>query len=122
MIDYMCQKTEGCRPRILKRFTASSGEQFTAEVLVLQEDEREHLTTEQVYEHIDNLVLYIQEVSQRVEPVRADEQIGDNPWPLRGWEEVEWAKDQALRWWEYIYFRDEHEHEHEHEHDGADHD
>jgi hypothetical protein len=118
MIDYVCEHPEGCRPRVLKRFTASSGEQFTAEVLVTQESERSHLTTEQVYEHLDALVAHIRRTVETVEPIAVDEPVGGNPWALKNWEEVEWAKNEAIQWWDYVYFRDEEAHDH----DGGDHD
>lgn len=113
MIDYVCDQPEGGRPRILKRLTASSGEQLTVEVLVNQEEERSHLTDDQIYEHLNALIDYIKDATTSVEVIPIDEAVGNSPWGLKGWEEVEWAKNEALAWWEYVYFRDENPHSHE---------
>jgi hypothetical protein len=120
MIDYILENSDGHRPKILKRFTASSGEQFTAEVLVLQESERSQLTADQVYEHLDALVGYIKKTSEIIEPIAIDEPVANHPWPLKGWEEIEWAKNEAIQWWDYIYFRDENHEDHEDHEDHTD--
>jgi len=69
--------------------------------------EREGLTTDEVYVHLENLVQYMKDISQTISPIG----LGDVPtdgWHFSGkWSEVEWAKDESYKWWESVYYKDE---------------
>jgi hypothetical protein len=60
-----------------------------------------------VYTHLDNLVQYIKDISQTLSPIGLDEKTTDG-WHFNGrWSEIEWAKDETLRWWESVYYKNE---------------
>jgi hypothetical protein len=70
-------------------------------------EEREALTDEQVYFHLDNLVQYMKDVSQTIAPVGLDEKPTDDWLFIGKWGEVEWAKEEYYLWWRSVYYKDE---------------
>jgi hypothetical protein len=95
------------RPKWVRVITDLEGSEQKVVLNFNNEEERESLTNEQVYIHLDNLVQYIKDISQGISPIRLDESLTDG-WHFNGrWGEVEWAKDEALRWWESVYYKNE---------------
>jgi hypothetical protein len=77
------------------------------------DEERESLTNEEVYSHLDNIVQYIKDISQTIYPIGLDENPTDG-WHFNGrWSEIEWAKDESFRWWESVYYKNEPDEEEE---------
>jgi hypothetical protein len=101
------------RPKWLKIITEADGVEHRIILNFSNEAERETLTIEQVYSHLDNLVQYMKDVSQGIFPLGLEESPADG-WHFKGgWGEVEWAKEESLKWWESVYFKDEPEIEEE---------
>ena len=95
------------RPKWVRVITDSAGVDQKVALNFNNEEERESLTSEEVYTHLDNLVQYIKDVSQGISPIGLDERPTDG-WHFNGrWGEVEWAKEEALRWWESVYYKNE---------------
>jgi len=98
------------RPRWVKTITDSDGVEQRVILNFENTEERELLTNQEVYVHLNNLVAYIKDVSQGVSPIALDEDTPSDGWHFNGsWGEIEWAKDEVLRWWESVYFKDEEE-------------
>ena len=95
------------RPKWVRVIADSQGLEQKVFLNFSNEEERELLTSEEVYIHLDNLVQYIKDISQTISPIGLDESSTDG-WHFNGgWSEVEWAKDEAFRWWESVYYKDE---------------
>jgi hypothetical protein len=71
-------------------------------------EERKSLSADDVYIHLENLVQYMKDVSQGVSPIGLDDPLSTDGWHFNGgWGEVEWAKNECLKWWEFVYYKDE---------------
>jgi hypothetical protein len=110
MTEYISKVEDGSKPRLVKKFTASSGETFTAEIGLGVKDEIDIISTEIIYSHLRNLIQYIKSC---VESISVTEKDDNSPeaWPIKGWSDVEKAKLEILDWWEIAYYRDEPEEE-----------
>jgi heme/copper-type cytochrome/quinol oxidase subunit 2 len=106
MIEYVADYNEEDRPYICKKFTASSSEEVHTSININNTQERDALSAELIYTHMDNVIKYITKTSKTVQMIQLDENTGFQPWPLKGWAEIEWAKEECIFWWQYIYFKD----------------
>lgn len=96
------------RPRWVKVITDTDGVDQRTVLNFANKEERESLTNEEVYNHLDNLVQYIKDVSQAISPIGLDENRPADGWHINGnWGEVEWAKEETLSWWESVYYKNE---------------
>jgi hypothetical protein len=142
MIEYVSEYTIGEKPYICKKFTASSGEEAHTAITISNTKEIEELSLETIYAHLDALVQYISDTSSTsLSVLRIDENINHHPWPIKNWENIEWAKEEVVAWWRYIYFKDlkeredliiqhnedfmnsthsDTDHSHDHSHEGVD--
>ena len=106
MIEYIAEYNDEDRPYICKKFTASSSEEVHTSININNTQERDTLSAELIYTHMDNVIKYITKTSETVQMIQLDEHTGFEPWPLKGWAEIEWAKEECILWWQYIYFKD----------------
>jgi len=106
MIEYIAEYNGEDRPYICKKFTASSSEEVHTAININNTQERDTLSAELIYTHMDNVIKYITKTSETIQMIQLDENPGFEPWPLKGWAEVEWAKEECILWWQYIYFKD----------------
>ena len=106
MIEYIAEYNNEDRPYICKKFTASSSEEVHTSININNTQERNELSAELIYTHMDNVLKYITKTSETVQMIQLDENTGFEPWPLKGWAEIEWAKEECILWWQYIYFKD----------------
>jgi hypothetical protein len=122
MISYKANYEPVKRPYICKVFTASSGEEFHTALNYENESDRLEMSSELVYEHLDNCILYIQDRSKELKVIQLDEVVGDEPWPAVGWFDILWANNEINLWWHYAYYKHEAEKgvtvtiEHSHDH------
>ena len=106
MIEYIAEYNSEDRPYICKKFTASSSEEVHTAININNTQERDALSAELIYTHMDNVIKYITKTSETIQMIQLDENTGLEPWPLKGWAEIEWAKEECILWWQYIYFKD----------------
>jgi hypothetical protein len=107
MINYEAKYETGSRPNISKTFTATSGEQFSMAINFENTEDKEAVSQELIYEHLNNCVQYIQDKSQDLRVIPVNEPVGAEPWPAIGWFELLWANNEICLWWNYIYFKEE---------------
>lgn len=99
---------EPVRPKWLKVITDIDNVEQRTVLNFENKEELESLTMEQIYEHLDNLVQYIKDVSQELSPIGIEDSIPKDKWHFNGnWGEIEWAKDEALKWWSMVYYKNE---------------
>ena len=107
-VEYLSVYTIGARPVATKRITDASGESIDTPIAFEFASEISQFTEEDVYEHLNNLVLYIRDTSQNLTPVGLDSPVPEDGWHLDGgWGEIEWANNEAFKWWNYIYYKDD---------------
>ena len=95
------------RPRWDKTLTAQSGETFTVPMVFENEEDRLTLSVVQAYQHIGNLVAYMKDKTSNIAPIGLDDEIPLDGWHfLGGWGEVEWAKEEVFKWWNWAYYND----------------
>lgn len=107
MINYQARYEVGKRPNISKIFTASSGEEFSMAINFENTEDKEAVSAELIYEHLDNCVKYIQDEAKDLKIIQLNEPVGSEPWPAVGWFELLWANNEINLWWNYIYFKEE---------------
>ena len=95
------------RPYICKVLTASSGEEFHVALNYSNDSEREEMSAELIYEHLENCITYIEDKAKTISIVPINEPIGMEPWPAKGWAELEWANAEINLWFMYIYYKEE---------------
>lgn len=101
---------EPVRPKWIKVITDANAVEQRTVLNFENKEELATLTIAQVYEHLDNLVQYIKDVSQELSPIGIEEQIPKDKWHFKGnWGEIEWARDEAFKWWNLVYYRNEEE-------------
>jgi hypothetical protein len=106
MIEYIAEYNDEDRPYICKKFVASSSEEVHTSININNTQERDSLSAELIYTHMDNVIKYITKTSETIQMIQLNENTGLEPWPLKGWSEIEWAKEECVLWWQYIYFKD----------------
>jgi hypothetical protein len=106
MIEYIAEYNGEDRPYICKKFTASSSEEVHTAININNTQERGELSAELIYNHMDNVLKYVTDVSKTLEVIQLNENTGFEAWPIRKWAEVEWAKEECILWWNYIYYKD----------------
>jgi len=107
MHSYSFNYTEGRRPFIEKTLTASSGETLSAKITYENKEDRETFTSENVYEHLENLLQYIKDKSSALSLVYENEENDGDGWHLNGgWAEMVWANEESLKWWEFAYYNE----------------
>jgi hypothetical protein len=92
------------RPYICKVFTANSGETFHTALNFGNEEERKDVSAELIYEHMDNILRYIDDKIEAMRVIPLEEFEVKHPWAIIGWEEAEWGKNEITLWWEYIFY------------------
>jgi hypothetical protein len=96
------------RPKWLRVITEADGVEHKIVLNFSNESERDTLTTEQVYSHLNNLVQYMKDVSQGASILGPEDKIPSDGWHFNGsWGEVEWAKDESFKWWDSVYYKNE---------------
>lgn len=107
-MNYSFTYDKGSRPRWVKIFTSSSGETYVTTLVFENTEDREKLTVEQTFEHIENLTKYIKDRANQIFPIYLEDTAPEDGWHFKGgWSEVEWAKDEALKWWNWAYYNDD---------------
>ena len=95
------------RPYICKVLTASSGEEFHVALNFSNDSEREEMSAELIYEHLENCITYIEDKAKTMSIIALNEPIGTELWPAKGWGELEWANNEINLWFNYIYYKEE---------------
>lgn len=106
MITYQANYEPVNKPYICKVFTASNGEEMHTALNFSNEAEKEEMSVELIYEHLSNVIKYIQDRSETLTVIGYEENINEEPWAIKGWKDLEWANNEAWLWWNYIYFKD----------------
>lgn len=94
------------RPIICKVFIAESGEEAHTAINVGNEAELENLTPEIIYTHMNNCLQYVEAKIDTMSIIKLDESANGEPWPVRGWDEMQWAQNEINLWWQYVYYKD----------------
>jgi hypothetical protein len=115
MISYVTNYEVGNKPYICKVFTASSGEEFHTAINFSNETERKEVSQEVILGHLDNILTYINDRSNSLDYVKLDEPVNNEPWPLKGWKDLQWANEEINIWWHFLYYKEEEEEDHTHD-------
>jgi hypothetical protein len=104
------------RPRWVKAITDSSGVEHRTLLNFENKEELAKLSVSDIYKHLGNLVQYMRDISTGIAPVGLNDPLPKDGWHLQGnWGEVEWAKEECLKWWRFVYYNEEEEEEEEEE-------
>ena len=107
MINYEFLYEPGNRPVLKKVLSTASGESLETTVVFENVPDREALSSEQIYSHLDNLLQYIKDTTPNLSVIHLDEQNDGDGWHLNGgWAELEWANEEILKWWEFVYYNE----------------
>lgn len=107
-IDYLSTYDGESRPQAVKRISSGPDNFVDTPIAFEFANEVDNFTEEDIYAHLENLVKYIQDTSLKLSPIGLEEEIPEDGWHLKGgWAEIQWANDEAFKWWNYIYYKDE---------------
>jgi hypothetical protein len=107
MIEYVSNFYEKeKRPVICKKFVAENGEESHTVINVGNETELSSISAEIIYSHMDNVLRYLDAKIDDMTLVQLNELGHQEPWPIKGWSEVEWCQNEIVMWWNYIYYKD----------------
>ena len=96
------------RPTWQKTLTSSSGETLSVNLVFENEEDRLTLSAEEAYQYIENLIDYIKVKASALSPIYLEESAPGDGWHIKGgWGEIEWAKDEVLKWWSWAYYNDD---------------
>jgi hypothetical protein len=106
-MTYLFSYEAGSRPKWTKTYTANSGETFVFDLVFENEEDRLTLSATEAYGHIDNVIQYIKDTSAGISAIGLEDSIPEDGWHfLGGWGEIEWAKEEVYKWWNWAYFND----------------
>lgn len=107
MTNYEFVYEPGTRPVVKKVLTAESGESLETTIVFENIHDREALSSEQMYAHLENLLQYIKDKAPDLSVIHLDEKNDGDGWHLNGgWAEIEWANEEILKWWEFVYYNE----------------
>jgi len=106
MIEYTAEYDEDAKPFLCKKITAD-GEVIRTEITIYNKTELNNLTDELIYDHLNNLVLYIKNDLAAQLEVTPYEQIVTDPWPLIKWHDLSHINEEITQWHEFVYYRKE---------------
>jgi hypothetical protein len=106
MIEYTAEYNENVKPFLCKKITLG-GESINTEITIHNKTELENLTNEVIYEHLNNLVLYIKNYLTPKLELTPYEQPLTTPWPLINWHELSHVNDEISDWHQFVYYRTE---------------
>lgn len=105
---YELRYEKGSRPSCYKKLVAASGEELSVEYSPKTPEEFSVFTSEQIYEHCENLLQYIKDTVPNLRVINLDESLPPDNWHIAGgWGEIHWAQEQIMHWWEATYYRDD---------------
>jgi hypothetical protein len=108
MLQYESIYDGSSKPRMVKRYVASSGETFDTQIDPARDPEDcDSLSVEQVYDHMSNLLSHLKATVNSSEVIAIDEGIGGSSIGVKNWVEVQKIHQEIVDWWVYIYFRPE---------------
>jgi len=106
MIEYTAEYDEDAKPFLCKKITLGE-ESIRTEISIHNKTELDNLTDEIIYEHLNNLVLYIKnDLAPRLE-VTPYLQLVTEPWPLIKWHDLSHINDEITEWHQFVYYRTE---------------
>jgi hypothetical protein len=108
MLEYLAVFDGESRPKLIKRVSTTP----PVDTVVVYEnaEERSAFGLETLYGHMDNLTSYISIKAQSLGVVHNYDELPDDGWHISGgWGEVEWAKNELQKWWDYTYYAEEDE-------------
>ncbi len=117
MISYGAYYEVGTRPSIRKVIEASDGTFVYTNLNYSNEDERENASDEIIAEHLNNLHLYLKEVSNRSTLLAFNSPLMSEI--IVEWNEIQSIYAEICEWWVFVSFRPEEDahDDSEHSHD-----
>jgi hypothetical protein len=101
MITYEAIYSAGVKPKLQKTISVG-GESYSQTMMFnIPEEELELISTSVIFEHLENIVLYIREMASSMQVIHLDEPRLDNNEFFTNMEEILWARDEARSWWSY---------------------
>jgi hypothetical protein len=106
MIEYTAEYDEDAKPFLCKKIIVGD-EVIRTEITIHSKTELDNISDEVIYQHLENLVLYLKndlspqlQITPYMQPVT-------NPWPLIKWHDMSHINDEISEWHEFVYYRTE---------------
>jgi hypothetical protein len=101
MITYEVSYIKGSRP-VLSKVISVGGESFSQTMLFdIPKEDLDLIDTSLIFQHLDNIVLYIQDMAESMRVVALDEVRNEHNDFLINMFEIMWAREEAKDWWMY---------------------
>lgn len=111
MITYSATYTPGERPYLSKVLTVGSESMEVRLGYGADHGELDAIPLDFLYQHLDNLALYIKSCTNELRVSRLTDPAIDTRFPFIGYTKVDDAIYESCRWWEYIFTHREPEEE-----------
>jgi hypothetical protein len=104
MIEYTAEYDEDTKPFLCKKITLPD-EVIKTEITIHNKTELDNFTDEVIYQHLDNLVLYMKnDLSPSLE-ITAYQVSPTDPYPLIHWDHMTHLAEEIDSWFWYVYYR-----------------
>lgn len=111
MISYSAIYTVGQRPYLGKVMSIGSESYETRLSPAMSNEELDLIPLSDIYSHLDNLVLYMQDHSLTLKAFRLEDDFIDSSTPIHGYRELESIYVEAEGWFLYVFKNRESEEE-----------
>jgi hypothetical protein len=112
MIEYVTIYEIGLEPRLCKKIVIGGSDPIYTDITISNKSELENISNELIYEHMENLVLHIKNLSKNIK-ITAENMEPTESWPLNGWHDMSHTNDNLSEWWSFVFYRPEPEEEEE---------
>ena len=103
MIEYKSKYEAGQEPHVCKLITASNGEEFCTEINLSNKNELDNISDEEINEHIQNLIQYLQHLASQLQ-LHPEPEIWDKPYPFKNLKEIIETYQNMLAWWGHLNY------------------
>jgi hypothetical protein len=112
MIEYVAIYEVGSEPRLCKKIVISGSDPIYTDIMISNKSELENISDELIYEHMENLVLHIKNLSESI-AITPNNMSPTEAWPLNGWHDISHVNENLTEWWSFVFYRPEPEDEEE---------
>jgi hypothetical protein len=106
MIIYEAERKPDLKPEIYKKYVVESEEMMSAVITVQNKAELENITSDVIYQHLENLVKYIKEKSLNLK-MEEKGKWPEESWPLLGWQLLDTLNEEYSSWWHHVVHLEE---------------
>jgi hypothetical protein len=104
MIEYISEYEQSIKPILCKKISFND-EIIKTEITIHNKTELDNFTDEIIYNHINNLILYIKNDLSPMLEITPQDVSPTDPYPLIHWDDMMALAEEIDSWFWYVYYR-----------------